>query len=634
MPLIAIALAIVAVICTGYSARAQTSPPNDRSTTILLPQLSMPESTVVISAAHIDSAISGEADEAVQLWNTGDGAQNLAGWQLSTATRHATFPMTSTLTLLPGQRIWCAAEAEAFRQSFGHQPDCVWDSTTDDASLQLLGDLALTNERGYIQLRNRQRQAVDTLLYGSTTYTMEDWEGPPVYAYTHGAISAAGQVLQRKRDPETGLPIDTNRVTDWSSDLADLDWGRRVAFPGWETDAFLRPLHSAETASTTVMIAPEGLYEPLRNALAGAQHSIDLSLYVLEHPQLAETVARAVERGVQVRVLLEGAPVGGISDLQRWCVTQIAEAGGEVRYMAATDDAPKGYQPRYRYVHAKYGIIDGAHSFVTSENLTWEAAPVTSAVPSGGRRGYGLITDASSVAYGLSALFNVDWQPEVFLDLRPYDPDHPKYGKPPIDFELPAPPIYPVLSAPFAEAQTFHEAARYVVVSAPENAMRPDDGLLALLDRAGAGDEILLAQLYEDKYWGDADSNPTADPNPRLHRILNAARRGAKVRILLDAAFDDAGQDRSNRATADYVLAIAANEGLDMDVQLVNPTGGGLHGKLVLVRIGEERWSAVGSLNGGEVSNKVNREVVLMTDSPGVYERLSQAFWWDWAEAQ
>ncbi len=36
------------------------------------------------------------------------------------------------------------------------------------------------------------------------------------------------------------------------------------------------------------------------------------------------------------------------------------------------------------------------------------------------------------------------------------------------------------------------------------------------------------------------------------------------------------------------------------------------------------------SLIGDEVSHKLNREVALMTDSPGVYERLSQAFWWDW----
>ena len=168
------------------------------------------------------------------------------------------------------------------------------------------------------------------------------------------------------------------------------------------------------------------------------------------------------------------------------------------------------------------------------------------------------------------------------------------------------------------------------MLSAPENALRPDDGLFALLDSAGAGDEILLAQLYEYKHWGDADSNPTADPNPRLERIIAAARRGARVRILLDSLFDDTDDSRSNAATVNYVRGIAIAEQLDMDARLANPTGGGLHGKLALVRVGEARWSAVGSLNGSEVSYKLNREVVLMTDLPGVYDRLAQVFWWDW----
>ena len=178
---------------------------------------------------------------------------------------------------------------------------------------------------------------------------------------------------------------------------------------------------------------------------------------------------------------------------------------------------------------------------------------------------------------------------------------------------------------------TVSSPARFVVASAPENVLRPDDGLFALLDRAGASDEILVAQLYEHKFWGDSDSNPIADPNPRLVRLIDAARRGARVRLLLDSLFDDAEDPRSNRATADYLHELAAAEGLDMEVRLANPTGGGLHAKVMLVRVGNETWSAVGSLNGGEVSHKLNREVVLLVDHPAVYDRLSEVFLHDWA---
>jgi phosphatidylserine/phosphatidylglycerophosphate/cardiolipin synthase-like enzyme len=170
------------------------------------------------------------------------------------------------------------------------------------------------------------------------------------------------------------------------------------------------------------------------------------------------------------------------------------------------------------------------------------------------------------------------------------------------------------------------------VISAPENAVRPDAGLNALIRRTGMGDEIVLEQLYENKNWGETTSNPVADPNPRLQALIEAARRGVRVRLLLDSFFDEPETLRSNRATVDYIRTLAAAEKLDIEAKVGNPTLGGIHAKLVLVAVGAERWSAVGSLNGGETSYKLNREVVVMTDLVGVYERLSQVFAWDWAK--
>jgi cardiolipin synthase A/B len=41
------------------------------------------------------------------------------------------------------------------------------------------------------------------------------------------------------------------------------------------------------------------------------------------------------------------------------------------------------------------------------------------------------------------------------------------------------------------------------------------------------------------------------------------------------------------------------------------------------------RWSKY--LNGGEISHKLNREVVLLVDRPLVYDRLLVVFLHDWA---
>jgi cardiolipin synthase A/B len=88
------------------------------------------------------------------------------------------------------------------------------------------------------------------------------------------------------------------------------------------------------------------------------------------------------------------------------------------------------------------------------------------------------------------------------------------------------------------------------------------------------------------------------------------------MRILLDGLFDVSAGARSNAATAAYLHTLAAAEGVDIQVRVGNPTGGGLHAKLFLIQVGGEQWSALGSLNGSEVSHKLNREVVLIVDHP------------------
>ncbi len=595
----------------------------------------VPPSRLLIAGAYIDSTLSGEPDEAILLWNAGSGSQPLAGWQLATATRRATFPITSTLALKPGERLWCTAQATAFQASFGEKPACEWAADTTSTVLNLDGKLTLPNGGGRLQLLNATGQVVDTLVYGDEQQPATGWIGAAAQLYTRGALSASGQVWQRKFDAQTSKPIDSDRAVDWSGDVADLTWGRRVRMPGWQgwgvTD-LAWPFSGSATTSVTVAVGPEGLYQPLVNALASATRSIDLSIYQLEHRELAQTLAAAAKRGVHVRVLLEGSPPGGIEPLQKWSVATVAAAGGEVRYSAVAEGAPKGYRTRYRFVHAKYGLIDQQLAFVGTENFTYDSMPITQTVPVGGRRGFYLITAAAPVVAGLTQIFAMDWTPDRFLDLHPFDVTHAKYGGPPADFTFPPLPAYPVTQAPFRTPVTVAGTARFSVLSAPENAMRPDAGLNALIRRAGAGDEIRLVQLYENKNWGDSTSNPIADPNPRLQALIEAARRGAHIRLLLDSFFDEPEALRSNRATVDYVRALAAAEGLDLDARVGNPTLGGIHAKIVLVRLGNEHWSAVGSLNGGEVSYKLNREVVVLTDLAGVYDRLAEVFAWDWEQ--
>ncbi len=610
--------------------------PEDIPHLVFFPVIHGPaRANVVIAAAHIDSAISYEPDEAVMLWNIGSSAAHLAGWQIAANTRRVTIPLTSTLTLQPGQQLWCAAQADAFRHSFGFTPACEWDEDTDPDVPDLEGSLTIANAGGSLRLLDATGRAVDALLYGEASRPIEGWQGIAAQLYARGAIRESGQIWQRKHDPETGQPIDTDQASDWAGDLADLQWGRRVYFPGWiglESADGRIPLQTYTEATTAIAVGPEGLYLPIAHALASASTSIDLSLYTFEHPQMAQVLIDTATRGVRVQLLLEGGPAGGISALQKWCVSRLVDAGAEVRYLSTLPDAPNGYRTRYNFLHAKYAVIDGNRAFNGTENFTWDAMPAHAGEVVGGRRGFYLFTDATPVVAELSRLFAHDWDADHSLDLFLYDPEHPKYGAPPPDFSMPELSVYEeIVAAPFGTAVSTFGPSSFGLVSAPENSLYPDAGLMDLLRQAGAGDEIVSWQLYEHAYWGDATSNAVADPNPRLQLIVEAARRGARVRLLLDAFFDSGDALRSNQATADYLNGLAASEGLDIQVRLGNPTGGGIHAKVVLVRLGDERWSAVGSLNGSEVSHKLNREVVLLVNHPAIYGRLLEVFLHDWA---
>jgi hypothetical protein len=69
----------------------------------------------------------------------------------------------------------------------------------------------------------------------------------------------------------------------------------------------------------------------------------------------------------------------------------------------------------------------------------------------------------------------------------------------------------------------------------------------------------------------------------------------------------------------EYLTAFVQAEDLDPTARWSNPTGQGIRNKTVLARIGGKGWTVMGSLNGGEVSAKLNREMALLVGSDEPY---------------
>ena len=567
---------------------------------------------ILIDSVLTDGYALDDADEAVRLVNVGATTVNLGGWRLGDGTAAATLP--GGLALAPGAALWLARDAAAFRFQFGH-----------DADMELTPWPGYSNSGDEVVLQDATGATVDALVYlaGDTT---RGWFGPALAPYRVSSVFAAeGQLLFRRRDEATGLPVaDSDTAADWAQMTADPIAGRKVRYPGWSADRFAAPVVITATATLTVAVAPDNAYAALAGLIDGAQASIRLSSLTLENAALGEALARAARRGVAVTALLEGAPPGGLSDQERY-VCGLIEAGGGACWFMAGDEARQVHS-RYRYLHAKYLIVDDRLAAISSENFSPDSLPDDDKSDgTWGRRGVVLITDARAVAAHLAAVFADDLD-SAHADLRRWSAADPVYG-------APSPGFVPITASGgitytvrFPQPAAFFGTHRFEMIQSPENSLRASDGLLGLIGRAGEGDTLLLEQLSERPHWGATSSNPAADPNPRLEALFDAARRGAAVSLLLDSFFDDADSAVGNAATCAYVAQVAGREGLRLRCRTGNPTGLGIHNKMVLAQIDGRGTINVGSLNGTEVSHKGNRELAVQVQSDAAYAYLARLF--------
>ena len=591
-------------------------------------------SDVLIAAAYYDGYQTNDMDEAVQLVNVGATPVHLTGWQLATASKGAALPTT---TLAPGQSLWIAQDGEAFAASFGFTPtldagdlDGAWPRFAND------GD----TDQDEVILRDAEGNLADVLIYETGNADVGGWIGPSVQPYAIG--SATGQILYRIRDEVTGLLlIDTHTAADWAQNMDDHVQGRRVRYPGWE-DWLFWPLTATESASLTLAVAPDAAYDLVYQTITRATTSIVAASYTLEHARLAEALAAKASQGVSVTVLLEGEPAGGgLGHQERWACQQIEAAGGQCWFMH--NYAHDRIYDRYNHMHAKYIVVDGAWVLVGTENLNATGLPDDDKSDGTlGRRGVYALTNAPSVVAFVGALFAADLDPAHHDDVfrwqdAPHVVDSPvptdTFGRPPFGFMPDYSSGGTSYPAHFGTPLTLTGHFTFELFTSPDAALRQRDALLGLLDPDdfNPGDEVCVEMLYERMHWGSQGiDTPASAPNLRLEAYIEAARRGARVRILLDSRFDNALQSWNNAAAVNYVNQIARDEPIDLQARLGDPTGAGIHNKMVLVRVGGRGVVHVGSLNGSEASNKINRELVLQVHSDEAYAYLKTVFDWDW----
>ncbi len=603
--------------------------PNSAMSTLPAPA---PPGGVLISAVHFDAYANG--DEGFRLTSVHTQPITLTNWFATDG--EGTLNLAGTLA--PGQSIWIAKRAVTFTQQFGFKPDYEYDADTDPLVPNLAGSVPLLADDDELAIREGASNWIDAVVWGAGQITdtgwITGWIGSNLQRYSNNSIPAFGQILHRKLDETTGAIVaDTDSALDWANDRADPLAGRRAMYPGWDPELFWQTVRVTATARLTVAIAPDNAYRVISDLLGSARQSIKIEVHSFENAALAGVLTRTMQtHGVGVTALLEGSPVGGITDQQLWVCQQIENAGGQCWFMI--NDSSAKIHDRYDFVHAKLIIVDDRAVAIGSENLSPDSLPDDDPSDSTfGRRGVYLVTDAAGVVARALQIWNADFDPANHRDIFPWTADHPKYGAPPLGFT----PAYTsggsgyLIRYPTPLSLT--APLTFEVLTSPESALRATDSVLGLIAQAGPGDEIDVEQLDGPPHWGGSTGNPTNDPNLHLQAFIGAASRGAHVRLLLDSFFDDAASPTSNEAARAYLESLrAASPTLmsNLEVRRGNPTLDGLHNKMVLFNIGGRKVVHVGSLNGTETSSKVNREIALQVESSAAYDTLRTMFEYDW----
>jgi len=492
--------------------------------------------------------------EFVTIGNVGDTVVGVRDWSLTDGEGILYFQ--EALFLDPGSTITLCTDTGALMRIAS------FDMAIEFDELRLSGRFALADKGDEAILLEPGGSVVDAVIYGDSSYVGEGWMGQAVDRVPRGKMI--------KRIGGT----DTNSSIDW-----------QVSSPG-------RSDLAAESFEVTVepFSFPDGAQERILRELRYASATISIALYQLQHPMLIRGIGECALRGVEVRILLEGQPVGGIDDSLMVEYESLSAAGCNITLLRSVD----GYK-RYDYMHGKYAVIDGYRSVITSEN--W----VSSAFQS--NRGWGAVVVSESFANYLLALFDQDRNPDR-IDLSWVEPsDHPPSGD-----------YYNITYKSNLTRIERYRGTAFPIIS-------PDFSHRFIADLIGrAKERVLVQMMFCQNIWLEEES--------LLTELRSAARRGVSVRVLLDSTWFNLEGSRNNTLVVQTLNDWAIEDGTDLKAGLVTPYHEFelLHNKGLII----DEVTVISSINWCDASFYSNREVGFAFISSEMAGMFAQLYLRDW----
>jgi len=535
-----------------------------------------------------------------ELRNIGDQTIDLAGWNISRQ-RNDADPWNDTfrrLILPPGESAIITSDPSHLLEDSG-----IVAYGGNDVMYNMPW---LPNNGGSFQLLSPDGTVVDTLVYGEGDPMVAGWTGssitPPENADTTGLILMRG-------DGCSEMP-DTDSAADW-----EVRWLRMGASLFCDGGGF------SGVGNITTSISPEYAFYDLVHWINEAQTEIHVHLYELTSPELSKALQNAIERGVEVTVLLEGGVYSSwdYMETSRGIASDLHNAGATVLWMV---DPPSASSPEgpYRYIHSKVAVRDQTSVWMSSGN--WKSSSFS--LEEYGNREWSVFIDDSTTAQ--LVLSRMLWDEDTsHLHIQEFDPSDPSLG-------TPSNWVTPELHLLFNLTSTVPPSALGVTTgttySGPFTGQLltcPDDCIGGLVDMIDSADQSidLSVQYFQDGWgWGYGD-------NPLLAALERAAiERNVTIRLLLNGYYtDDPFDDRDvlnlvnnhwNRTLGADTTAILMSSGDNITK---------LHNKGVII---DGKSVLISSINWGSNSALRNREMGIILHQPPIASAYEFSFEQDW----
>ncbi len=515
-------------------------------TLLITPSLSAFESSATSGKDILISEVYPK-EEAFSLMNAGSSEIDLKGYVVTDG--EGTLEIIKSIKLASKQQVTFSKE-----NTNNYFDSDAWVIPYSSDCLSKKGNLILADNGDELSLLSNSN-TVDAVCWGNSN-GVEGWVGEP-------AKISSGMHLVRKN------AADTDSADDWS-----------LTRRGWTNS---EPYEFTFDATVAPFSFPEDKGTPILSTLMEAENSIDLSIYLVTSRDVISILCQKAQSGVDVRILVEGSPLGVDISSELSLLKAVEESGGEVRLINYTG----AENTRYSYLHNKYALIDGHTALITSEN--WTAGNIGEC----GNRGWGAVIRSEGYVNYMSTVFENDFSTGIG-DVAPLST------------------VYPNLKAKSSlDPVNIKEITLTYYESEVTPTVSPDNSFDTLKQFIYSSEERLFVEQMD---LGGSLSGTTGETP--ISWMSDTSSNGVDTRFILDCSQSDAETHKTYLNLIEGTTSIKAvgfSDGNSFEL---------IHNKGIISD--SSVW--VGSVNWTDTSFTRNRETAVIINSPDVSEHFAKLF--------